>query len=92
MSRKLNWILNAVLLVLIIDVLFSPRSSFIFDVVFILATAAYFIVQVIRYRGGNEQSRFQWSLGPRWWRRFASDDFEEPGKEKVNPPSSSRKQ
>jgi len=92
MSRKLNWALNMLLLVLIIDILFSPRSSFVFDVVFILATVAYFVLQVARYRGGNGPRRFQWSQAPRWWIRFATDDFEDRGKKRGEPPSSSPKQ
>lgn len=92
MSSKLNWAINIVLLVLIILVLFSPRSSFVLDVGFILSTAAYFVVQMARYHGGDETRRFQWTQGPRWWRRFASDDFEKRGKKKTDPPSSAPRQ
>jgi hypothetical protein len=85
MSNKLNWAINIAFLVLIFAVLFNRWVDLIFGFAFILAYVAYFLVQLIRHRGGNEQNRFQWNLGPRWWRRFAGDDFAEP-KKNANPP------
>lgn len=87
MSNKLNWTINIAFLVLILVVLFNQWVDLIFGFVFILAYVTYFIVQFIRHRGGDEQRRFQWNHGPGWWRRFASDDFEESRKKNVVPPS-----
>lgn len=91
MSKKLNWAINIGLLAVILVVLFNRWVDLVFGFVFILAYVTYFIVQLIRHRGGNEQSRFQWNMGPDWWRRFAGDDFEESKKKDVSPPSSSPK-
>jgi hypothetical protein len=88
MSEKLNWAINISLLVLIFAVLFNSWVNLVFAVVFVVAITAYFVVQMIRHRGGDEQNRLVWSLGPAWWRRFASDDFKEPKKHSTGPHSS----
>lgn len=91
MSKKLNWAINIGLLVLIIGILFSPWVNLVFAGVFFLAMTIYFVVQLVQHRGGNEQSRFQWSRGPAWLRRFAADDFSEPKKQSISPPSSPKR-
>ncbi len=87
MSKRLNWAINIAFLVLILGILFNRWADLIFGFVIILAYVTYFVIQLIRHRGGNEQSRYRLGLGPTWWHRFASDDFEELKKKKVSPAS-----
>lgn len=89
MSNKLNWAINIAFLVLIFVVLFNRWVDLVFGFLFILAYVTYFIVQLTRHRGGNEQARFKWRMIPVWWLRFAGDDFEGCKKKKASPPSSS---
>lgn len=91
MSKKLNWAINIALFVLILGVLFNGWVDLVFGFVVILAYFTFFIVQLIRHRGGDERSRYLWRSSPRWWLRFARDDFEESKEKKVSPRSPSPK-
>ena len=91
MSNKLNWAINIALLILILAVLFNRWVDLVFGFAVILAYITYFIVQLIRHRGGNEQSRLRWNMTPGWWRRFAGDDFETPKKKATSPSSSPKR-
>jgi len=87
MSNKLNWAINIGLLALIFGILFNSWVNDVFAAVFILATTAYFVLQAIRHRGSNKQSRFSWRVVPAWWLKFAGDDFEKPKKQSIGRPS-----
>lgn len=81
MSNRTKWLLNAGLLALVLIYLFVGLYSHSWWVdflpvgVYFAGGGCYFIVQMIRHRGGNEASRLRWIWGPGWWRRFATDDF-----------------
>jgi hypothetical protein len=46
--------------------------------VYLVGALGYSVVQIVRHCGGTELTRARWIWGPDWWRRFATDDFENP--------------
>lgn len=82
MSNRTAWFLNIGLLALVLIYLFVGlyTHNWWMDItvvgVYVLGAAVYFVVQMIRHRGGTELNRAQWLWGPGWWRRFATDGFQ----------------
>lgn len=78
------WIVNLVVLLSMLGVLSAglcarnPWIDVVIIAIYVLGALGCFVVQIAWHRGGTELTRAQWIWGPHWWRRFATDDLENP--------------
>lgn len=81
-SNRGIWIVNLLVLALMLGVLAgglyarNPWIDVVIMAVYVLGALGYFVVQIVRHRGGTELTRARWIWGPDWWSRFATDDLE----------------